>query len=212
MKELPANKNFELLKDSNFWEELLQGPIAARNTNWRNEVDEVINELRTTFDLDTLALVNNNKFVDVLFQASSFAARTSEQEKITAFKNAILNTALHPKEYDIMGIVFLNLVNQFTVWHIRLLHLFDNPSRWFSDNGKQPPNIMMGSAMSIIREAYPSFGLDSSLADLIWNDLKSAGLQNSADLRTSVSGQSLMEGRLTHLGKQFLNFISNYTS
>jgi hypothetical protein len=198
----------EIISKNDFWDQLFFGPIAERRNQWIKEVEDVLTKLQREHSIDASALTQNNAFIDTFLLTASYAVRTNVNEKIQAFKSALLNTALKPEEYNLFGIVFLNLINAFTIWHIRLLHLFDNPRIWFQKNEKNPPNLAMGGLSNVIFTAYPDIDVNLDLLDLIWNDLKSAGLQNSAGLRTSMSGSGIMEGRLTDLGKLFLKFIS----
>jgi hypothetical protein len=39
-------------------------------------------------------LAQNEQFLDTIIQATSYAIKTSEAEKLNAFKNAVVNTAI----------------------------------------------------------------------------------------------------------------------
>lgn len=64
---------------------------------------------------------------DVTLQASVIALRTSQKEKLEALKNAILNIANGQNVDESLQIMFLSFIERFTVWHIRLLELFQIP-------------------------------------------------------------------------------------
>lgn len=100
-------------------------------------------EGKSKIDLSTLA--DNEQFIDTVLVATTFALKTSEEEKIKAFQNAILNTALGESSDKTKGQIFLNLLDTFTVWHIKILHFIDNPTKWFENAGHKPPTFMMGS-------------------------------------------------------------------
>ena len=67
---------------------------------------------------------------------------------------------------------------------------------------------MTGSLSSVLKEAYPEIAGDTELRNLIWKDLHDAGLHNSSELNTMMSGDGMMSPRTTRLGKEFLTFIS----
>jgi hypothetical protein len=198
----PANNS----NPENFLSELLAGPISKQRDRWLEEVKEVFISL-TNAKVDLNNIKENPTFIDVFSNATAFAVRTHEKDKIEAFKNALYNTALHPQDYDLTGILYLNLLSSFTVWHIRVLNLFEDPSLWFDVNKRSPPNLVMGSLRSVINAAFSGIEVSEGYWDLIWNDLKNAGLHRSTELGTSMSGTGLMQKRLSQLGTEFLEFI-----
>jgi hypothetical protein len=89
------------------------------------EVGERLKALKEDGQIDLSTLGENEQFIDAVLVATSYALKTSEQEKIKAFQNAILNSA-HGQAIDkTKSQVFLNLLDSFTVWHIRILHFID---------------------------------------------------------------------------------------
>jgi hypothetical protein len=100
------------------------------------------------------------------------------------------------------------LLDTFTVWHIKILQFFDNPTKWFENAGQNPPNFMMGSLSSILTNAFPPLSGQQELLDVIWRDLHDNGLHNTSGLMTTMSGNGLLANRTTQLGQEFLKFIS----
>ena len=56
-------------------------------------------------------------------------------------------------------------------------------------------------------DAYPELKGHSDLVNIIWGDLKRAGLHNSAELGAVMTGSGLLEKRTTDMGRNFLKFI-----
>lgn len=52
--------------------------------------------------------------------------------------------------------MFLRLIDAFTVWHLRLLVLFDDPTSFFASHGKRFPSMHAGS-LSHLLEALTVF-------------------------------------------------------
>ena len=100
-------------------------------------------------------LQSKDVFIDTVMHASLAALRNSQQEKIEALRNAVLNAALPNPPEESLQQIFLSLIDTFTVWHLRILHLFDNPSRWFSENGRQIPQPSPGSLSAVLIAAFP---------------------------------------------------------
>lgn len=153
-------------------------------------------------------LENNDVFIDVVLRTTQLALQTSEKEKIQYFKNVILNTAIDESPNITEVQIFLNFISNFTVWHIKILKLFDNPEDWFKKNGKSLPNYMAAGLSNVLEEAYPELTGKRELYDLIWDDLSRSGLHKTSGLHTTMTGSGLMVPRTTTFGKEFLEFIT----
>jgi hypothetical protein len=184
-------------------------PIEKRRKEWMIQIGEKLKELEEKEGIDLERLRDNDVFVDVVIQATQEAIKTSEKEKVEYFKNAILNTASgeHPELSEIQ--MFLKLVSDFTIWHIKILKLFDNPTEWFSSNELTAPSFTAAGLSSILEIAYPELKGRREFYDLIWSELKRAGLHRTSGLHSTMTGSGLMISRTTDFGKKFLAFISS---
>ena len=188
---------------------LVTPPLEKRRQNWMTEVGTKLKELEENNKIDLSTLADNEQFIDTVLVATTLALKTCEEEKIKAFKNAILNTALGESADKTKGQIFLNLLDSFTVWHIKILHLIDNPTKWFENAGQTPPSFYMGSLSSVLTTAFPTLSGQQELVDVIWRDLHDNGFHNTSGLMTTMSGNGLLANRTTQLGQEFLKFISS---
>lgn len=186
---------------------IVTNPLEKRRSELLTDIGERLKNLEEVKQLDIASLSENQQFIDTVLQATTYALKTSENEKIEAFKNAIINTALNHAPDKTVSQIFLNLIDNFTAWHIKILHLFNNPEGWFKTNNRPIPNYMMSSLNSVVSDAYPELTGHGELLNIIWADLKRAGLHNSGDLATMMSGNGLLSPRTTEMGKKFLNYI-----
>lgn len=187
---------------------LVTPPLEKRRNEWMIEVGEKLKQLEQKEELDLIKLENNDVFIDVVLQTTQLALRTSEKEKIQYFKNVILNSAVEENPNITEVQIFLNFIYTFTVWHIKILKLFDNPENWFKKNGKSLPNYMAAGLSNVLEEAYPELKGKRELYDLIWDDLSRAGLHKTSSLHATMTGSGLMAPRTTTFGKEFLEFIT----
>ena len=114
-------------------------PLEKRRAEWMNDIAVKLKELVDKKVINFEELQGNEQFIDVMLQATTFALKTSEKEKIKAFRNAILNTATGDSPDKTVSQIFLNQLDKFTVWHIRILNFIDNPREWFKKYNKIPP-------------------------------------------------------------------------
>lgn len=187
---------------------LVTPPLEKRRQKWMTEVGQKLKELEESSKIDLSTLADNEQFIDTVLVATTLALKTSEDEKIKAFQNAILSTALGQPLDKTKGQVFLNLLDSFTVWHIKILHFIDNPIRWYENARETPPDIMMGSLSGILIKTFPSLSGQQELLDVIWRDLHDNGLHNTGSLMATMSSNGLLANRTTQLGQDFLKFIS----
>lgn len=188
---------------------LVTPPLEHRRDRWRESVGERLQSLEEAAVVDIEALQQNEAFVTVVMQASQAALRSHEDEKLEALRNAVLNAALsHPLDESLHQ-MFVKLVDEFTVWHLRLLQLFQDPAAWFRSNDKQPPTFAISSSLGrVIKAAYPDVGDREDLWELIANELHARGLFSGGGLHTMMTPEGAFQKRTTALGDQFLRFVT----
>src|SRR6185437_7110735 len=95
----------------------------------------------------------------------------------------------------------LNLVDVLTVWHIRILMLLSNPTRWFQEQGRRPPTYSVGGSLSqMLTDAYPELTQHREFYDQVAKELFDRGLLNTNGLHTMMSGHGVYGERCTDLG------------
>lgn len=183
-------------------------PIEKRRNKWMLEIGEKLQNLENQEKLNIDQLSNNDLFIDVVLQTTQQALKTSQNEKIEYYQNAILNSAIgeNPDLSEIQ--IFLNFISDFTVWHIKILKLFDNPTDWFEKRDKKIPNYFSGGLSNVLIDAYPELKERREFYDLIWGDLKRAGLHKTSELHGMMTGSGLLSNRTTEFGQRFLRFIT----
>lgn len=188
---------------------LVASPLEKRREKWMTDVGERLRKLEKERIIDLEKLQNNDLFADMVLQATHHAIKTSEIEKLLYFRNAIANTAIGNSPDKAIAQVYLNLLDRYTVWHMRLLSLFDNPELWLNRNGVAKPNATMGSLALVLKAAFPELAHRHEFYNLVWNELERDGMHKSGSLQTMVSSAGMFAPRLTEFGKGFLRFIAD---
>ena len=183
-------------------------PYQKRLEKWQKDISDTLNELKEKgINLDDLQ--NNEEFFDILLQAVQIGIRSHQEEKRTALKNAIINSALDKAPDFTKQQIFLNYIDVLTVWHINLLILMNDPPAWFQKNKRNVPSSSFGSVSHIIEDAYPELRGHKDFLNLLWDDLNHRGLLSNNALSTTMSGNGMLEKRTTGLGREFISFITN---
>ena len=185
-------------------------PLEKRRQAWMNEIADRIKALEGK-GINLEGLSQNEQFIDTILQATAFAIKTSDQEKLDALKNAVVNVALQEAPDKSKSQVFLALIDRFTVWHIKILSFFDNPKAWFEKAGKKPPTSYMGSMSGVLTTAFPGLAAEEELVNVIWDELHAVGFHRSSGLKTMMSGDGALAERTTSLGKEFIQFITAHS-
>lgn len=192
---------------------IVKSPFEKRTKEWMEEVEKGLRELEEK-GINLVDLQKDEKFIDVIIQASQIAISNSQKEKREALRNAIMNSALPDSPDESLQHIFISLIDEFTVWHLRILDLLDDPPRWaMKNNNHKYPNITSGGLRNILESAFsinvfPEKKDNRDFGSTIWKDLYSNGLINTEKLDTTMSMHDLMSTRTTAMGHQFLKFIS----
>ena len=105
--------------------EIVKPPFEKRINEWRQAVDDGLRKLeQQTEDFKIEELADNETFVTAVLQITPIAISTHVKEKHEYLPNAILNSALPTVPADDMQQIFVQLLGQFTVAHIKTLKVF----------------------------------------------------------------------------------------
>jgi len=188
---------------------LLMPPWERRRNDWMQRVAEAVRRLEQEHGRATEDLQNDESFTTTVMHATQVALRNHEEEKLNALRNAVLNAGLPEPPDASLQQMFLNWVDAFTVWHLRILSVVDDPRRWFDAHSKKLPDPYIGGCLEdVLKAAYPELSSQEEFLGQVWRDLHSHGLVNTDSLRTMMSSSGLAASRTTDLGKDFLGFIA----
>ena len=115
--------------------------------------------------------------------------------------NAVVNS-LDPDIDEEKLIVFLSLLDKYTISHIKIIYFFNNPKRF---DGISSSSYMMGSPSTPLFQVYPE--LNNGLFKKIYDDLYTDGMVNTENLNVTMTGSGMVAKRTSQLGDEFLNFI-----
>lgn len=189
---------------------ILEPPITKRRDTFLISIYEELQSLNEKLeDFNIEELVKNEIFITSLTHAVPVAVKNHQIEKITALKNVVLNSALPNAPDEDKQLMFLDFIDSFTSWHLKLLLLFDDPEDYASENEIIFPNWQSGAIRSVIELVFPILRDKKQFTTQVWNDLNNHGLFNTTadSLNTLMTGNGMISPRTTELGSEFLNFI-----
>lgn len=181
---------------TNVFDAVKGGCLEKRKIKWQETVEKRLTTIEKTLE----EIGNNESFTTTLVKATEVAMKTASDEKIEYLANAVLNSAEISLEEEKM-IIFLSLLDQYTVSHIKILDYFNNPKKY----GADASNYMMGSPKDILFQKLPE--LNTPLFNKMFKDLYQDGMVTSDSLNGTMTGSGMVAKRTSALGDEFLNFI-----
>lgn len=188
---------------------LIASPLEKRKEQWLNDIAErllVVEEKISGFSIAELA--DNEQFITCVTTASQIALRNHQKEKLEALKNAVLNSACDIDIEENLQLMFLNIIDRYTPWHLNILRFLDEPQEWFKAHNLQMGSYMMGSPSILLEQAFSELRDKRSFYDQIVKELYGNGLINIESIHGGMTEQGMKASRTTEIGKQFVKFIS----
>jgi hypothetical protein len=184
-------------------------PLSKRRDKWVEEIAKRLVQLENKFkDFKIDDLATNKMFITIFVHASQIAIRNHHEEKLEALRNAILNSALpNPPEEDLQ-LMFLNFVDLFTTWHIRILMFLNKPIAWAEKQGVRLPLSLEDYLGETLEIAFPELKGKKDFYTLIENDLDIRKLISIGNPRRPIAKPYLPRSLTTDIGKQFIKFIT----
>lgn len=182
------------------WDSIKANSANRRMEDWKNQVEEKLCDLRLSLD----DIGNNELFASAMMKATDIAIKTAEDEKRQYLASAVKNSAMARIDESVM-MIYLDLLDKYTVWHIRILHLFRNPKAF---DQVHVDGIMMGSASIVVEQVYPEIAKEKELLDKIVKDLQNDGLMSEGSyMHADMTANGVVASRTTELGNNFLKYI-----
>lgn len=189
---------------------LAQSSISdKRMSEWKEKVEETLRQIPHSIN----ELAQSEEFYTCIQVATTGAMRAYQEEKRILFANALYHSAVDVHLDTDKKIFYLNLLNNYTLSHIRLLNYFSEDHFHKGDNIKQRGMVTITefggteSPMVGVIETCPEFKNDTIFVKHIVGQLISDSLLNIIDFETPVSKERARCKRITPYGKEFLDFI-----
>lgn len=101
--------------------------------------------------------------------------------------------------------IYMDMLESYTVLHIKILHFFDNPVAF---NGVNAANYYIGSPIHPLCDAFPELLGQDVIINKVVKDLYSNGLMNTENLNCTMSANGMVAKRTTQMGSDFIKFVT----
>ncbi len=196
---------------SELFNTLIKPSIEKRRIKWMEEVAEGLRKLEKNKGIRLEDLQSNEPFIDATIKASQAAMRTNQKEKLEALRNAVLNSASYSHLDDDIQQIFLNFVDIFSTWHLRLLNFLKAPPSGGVPLLDDHTHIHLSVLPKSIESTFPQLKNQFAFYNQIIKELSDRGLVDLSASDTShdmATMQGIPSVKITDLGGQFLQFIA----
>jgi len=181
-------------------DEVKSNSMQKRQEEWMETIEEKLRQC--AIDLETIG--TNENFTTAIIKATEIAAKTAEKEKKVYLANAVANAIDFSADESIL-MIYMELLEKYTVWHLQVLSHFVNPAR-----GIERGDEYMGGADSPLYRRYPHMRERADLVDKIVVDLQNEGMLSSGNyMHCTMTNSGMYAKRTTKLGDDFIQFISS---
>lgn len=187
---------------------LVSPPLEKRKNEWLKKIAQELDDLKYKIDdFNVEKLFENEIFISNFLRASQLAITIHQKERLKALKNTVINSALEINIDENEQMLFINLIESMTDWHIKTICYFEDPMIQFKKKGIEPKEYVMGSPMDTFLTYYPELSNKEESVNFIITNLYNMGILTTNNLNTSMSKKGVYEPRLTKFGQNFLDFI-----
>jgi hypothetical protein len=192
------------------FENIFTAPLNKRKQQWFEELAGVITEIQEKLDgITPEQLSKNEMFVTAALQASQIAIRNHKKEKIEALRNALFNSVQPGAPSEDKQLIFFKLIDDLTPWHLRLLGLLNDPTKWMEKNGIRNPGWGMGGVSTVIEHCLPDLRGARDFYDQLVRDLQTGGLlRQGSFVHVTMTGGGMLTSQTSEMGREFISFIT----
>jgi hypothetical protein len=202
----------------------VNSPIQKRLTE---HLCKITNQLETLEKAQLLTLdylKSNQEFLDILIHSGEIAMKNSQEEKLELLRNAVINTALGIDVSRDEKSMLMNIINEITPLHYKLLKMFYQPKDYVIPIIKIVYERQDMRRNVIIPESFNEIlKLDKSLFKKLVLDLQTWQLIATMDYSYMGFPTDKPEGmienteseilrRNNYFGKKFFEFVHEYPS
>ena len=187
-------------------------PLNKRRDEWIEQIIVDLTKLEEEIDGFSIEVLSqSDMFITTIMNATQIAIRNHQTEKLEALKHAVLNTALSNTPEEDIQFLFLNFIDTFAPWHLKILKFFDNPNEWRRKYEITCPDWVNVKPATVLEHTFSELSERRDFYDQLTRDLYSRGLidRDKDFLHTTTTSMGMIESHTTKMGKDFIKYIES---
>ena len=195
--------------------EFIETPFEKNFKEYVYQISEDVQELIEERKISKDNLFKNPLFQETLLKSLKIAQYTMDEDKRKLLRNAILNSACYQNFDTSLIMIFLNLIDIFSINHFKTLDFITDPHaekyreevEYFSK-----AKITKTTITVVINRVFHVPGGKEYITFQILNDLQRYDLIEFKYFNTSISLSSILRNNATRLGEDLILYISENKS
>lgn len=182
--------------------ECFNSSAKTRQDEWMKTLAKRIDEQNESF---AEKIKNAQNFASLFANAQNGALTDIESDKVGLYANAFINAIENENMEDTKKHIFLNMLREFTVLHIRIL---DSLKRFEDEKINGRTFSAVDNKPSFFDNVSPDIKNDVFFRPIIKNFYDNELVYADRSLDLNIGLDEITPTRLTPLGQEFLSFIS----
>lgn len=182
--------------------ECFNSSAKTRQDEWMKTLAKRIDEQNESF---AEKIRNTQNFASLFANAQNGALTDIEADKVGLYANAFINAIKNENMEDTKKHIFLNMLREFTVLHIRIL---DSLKRFEDEKINGRTFSAVDNKPSFFDNVSPDIKNDVFFRPIIKNFYDNELVYADRSLDLNIGLDEITPTRLTPLGQEFLSFIS----
>ncbi len=182
--------------------ECFNSSAKTRQDEWMKTLAKRIDEQNESF---AEKIKNAQNFASLFANAQNGALTDIESDKVGLYANAFINAIKNEKMEDTKKHIFLNMLREFTVLHIRIL---DSLKRFEDEKINGRTFSAVDNKPAFFDNVSPNIKNDVFFRPIIKNFYDNELVYADRSLDLNIGLDEITPTRLTPLGQEFLAFIS----
>jgi hypothetical protein len=189
---------------------MIKPPLhKKRLEEWYTKISQDIIELKEKMNIDPESLHSSEEFNSLIMKSSLLVIQNHQQEKLSCFKNIIINVLKGtPHDFDTQ-IIYLTLVDDLSVAHLNVLIYLNDPEYWYSMHNHSIP-LNSNGIIALIMNAFNKSITSKEFALRMLVDLQNQGLIKHFNPGLIIKSNNYIKSYTTPWGRDFIRFISQY--
>lgn len=179
-----------------------------RREKWEETLEKEFQELKDDMDFSKIQTISN--FAPILANAAQGAMCDLEEDKVKLYINVVINALKKEKINDTKTHIFLNMLRNFTLLHIKMLQFFNSIERKSGKSSAHTLGIRENDQTwhEIVQQCNPELFKDKALYHIVYDDLVNQKMLKDSYVSYTTNSKTYPAKQTTILADEFLEFIS----
>lgn len=179
-----------------------------RREKWEEKLEKEFQAIKDDIDFTKIYAIPN--FAQILASAAQGAMCDLEEDKVELYVNTVINAIKKEKIENTKMHIFLNMLRNFTIFHIKILRFFNSIEEKSGKSSAYTLGIREDDRKwhEIVHQCNPELFKDKTLYDIVYSDLVNQKMLKNSYVTYATNFKTYPAKQTTVLADEFLEFIT----